>query len=107
MAALHYAARQGQLEALEALVEAGVDVNQVTKGDNTSPLLIATINGHFDLAMYLLDRGADPNLASHGGATPLYAALNVQWAPKALYPQPQGLHQSTGDASRSDECAPG
>ena len=30
-------------------------------GDTTSPLLIATINGHFDLAKLLLERGADPN----------------------------------------------
>jgi ankyrin repeat protein len=50
---------------------------------------MATINGHFDLAAYLLDRGANPSLASDNGVTPLYAALNVQWAPRALYPQPR------------------
>src|SRR5204862_535307 len=62
---------------------------QVKDGDSTSPLLIATINGHFDLGRVLLERGADPNLASNNGATPLYAAINLQWAPKALYPQPR------------------
>jgi ankyrin repeat protein len=56
-------------------------------------MLIATINGHFDLAKYLLDQGADPNLAAHNGVTPLYAALNVQWAAKALYPQPRAYEQ--------------
>ena len=43
---------------------------------------MAVINGQFDVAMYLLDKGADPNLASDNGATPLYAALNVEWAPQ-------------------------
>jgi ankyrin repeat protein len=57
---------------------------------------MATINGHFDIAMDLLARGADPRLASDAGATPLYAALNVQWAPKAFYPQPRAyLQQQT------------
>ncbi|HIF23791.1 MAG TPA: ankyrin repeat domain-containing protein, partial [Gemmatimonadetes bacterium] len=57
------------------------------------PLLIATINGHFDLAMLLLARGADPNLASDAGATPLFAAVNVHWAPKARYPQQNAYKQ--------------
>ena len=47
---------------------------------------LATMNGHFDMALLLLERGADPNLASDAGATPLYAALNVQWSAKALDP---------------------
>jgi ankyrin repeat protein len=89
LTALHLAARQGNVETVEKLLDRGADVNESTAGDHTSALLIATINGHFDLAKLLLDRGADPNLASDAGATPLYAAVNVQWAPKALYPQPR------------------
>jgi ankyrin repeat protein len=54
---------------------------------------MAVINGHFDLAKYLLDHGADPNLASDNGAAPLYGIVNVQWAPKALYPQPRAHQQ--------------
>ena len=54
---------------------------------------MAIINGHFDLAKVLIERGADVKLASDNGATPLYAALNVQWAPKALYPQPRAYTQ--------------
>src|SRR5262249_45124035 len=72
------------------------DVNEVSKGDKTSPLLIATINGHFDLAKMLLEHGANPNLAAENGATPLYGALNCEGAPKALYPQPRAyLNQKT------------
>jgi uncharacterized protein len=93
MTPLHFAARQGHLDVVKSLLEAGADINQVTGGDKTSPLLIAIINGHFDLAKYLLDQGADPRLASENGVTPLYAVLNVQWAPKALYPQPRAYTQ--------------
>ena len=90
---LHLAAREGQIEAVKALLEAGADVNQQTVGDNSTPILIATINGHFDLAKMLLDKGADANAAQHNGVTPLYAALNCQWAAKALYPQPRAYEQ--------------
>ena len=90
---LLFAARGGYLDAAKLLVGAGADVNQLSAGDKTSPLLIATINGHFDLARWLLDRGANPNAPSANGVTPLYAALNVTWAPRALYPQPRAFQQ--------------
>ncbi|MGH9391113.1 MAG: ankyrin repeat domain-containing protein [Vicinamibacteria bacterium] len=93
MTALHLAARQGYLETVKTLLDAGADVNVASAGDKTSPLLIATINGRFDVGTVLLDRGADPNLASEAGATALYAAINVTWAPKALYPQPRAFMQ--------------
>jgi ankyrin repeat protein len=93
LTALHFAARQGHVDTVQALVEGGANVNLVSPADRTSPLLIAIINGHFDLAMYLLERRADPRLASDAGATPLYAVLNVQWAPKAAYPQPRAYLQ--------------
>jgi ankyrin repeat protein len=93
MAPLHFAARQGQIDAAKALLEAGADLNQRAVDDNSTPLLIAAVNGNFDLAKMLLDKGADPSLAQHNGVTPLYAALNCQWAAKALYPQPRAQEQ--------------
>jgi ankyrin repeat protein len=90
---LLFAARQGHIDAATALIEAGADVNEPSKGDKTSPLLMAIINGHFDLAKVLIDRGADVKAAASNGATPLYATLNVQWAPKSLYPQPRAYAQ--------------
>ena len=91
--ALLLATRGGSTDAAKMLVAAGANVNQISAGDRTTPLLIATINGHFDLAMWLLEQGANPNLAAHNGVTPLYAALNVTWAPRALYPQPRAYSQ--------------
>jgi ankyrin repeat protein len=91
--ALILAARSGYTDAVKTLVAAGADVNQNSQGDGTSPLLIAAINGHFDLAKWLLDQGANPNAAASNGVTPLYAALNVTWAPRALYPQPRAFNQ--------------
>ena len=89
LTALHHAVREGEAETATALLDAGADIDQVTAGDRTSPMLMAAINGQFDLALMLLERGADPNIASHAGTTPLYAVINTYWAPKARYPQQQ------------------
>ncbi|HEV3140593.1 MAG TPA: ankyrin repeat domain-containing protein [Vicinamibacterales bacterium] len=96
LGAIHLAARQGYSSTIDALLASGADINQLTAGDKTTPMLVATINGHFDLAKSLLDRGADARIASENGVTPLYAALNCEWAPKALYPQPRAyINQKT------------
>ena len=88
MTALLFAARDGRLDAARALVEAGADVNQVSAGDRSSPMVIAVSNGHYELGKYLLDRGADPNLANEDGLAPLYAAVDMQWAPVSWAPNP-------------------
>src|SRR5688572_15767591 len=94
---LLYAVRQGYQESADALLKAGADLNQPSAGDGTTPLLMAVINGHFDLAKSLLDKGANPNTPGANGVTPLYGVLNVEWAPKALYPQPRAhMQQQTG-----------
>ena len=91
--ALIHAVREGYLETVEVLLDHGADINQPSAGDKTTPLLSAIINGHFDLALELLKRGADPRLASTGGTTPLFAAVNTRWAPKARYPQQEAHKQ--------------
>jgi ankyrin repeat protein len=93
LTALLFAARQGYLDTAKALLDGGADINQLNAGDKTSPLVMSIINGHFDLSMMLLERGADPNAAAFNGVAPLYAVLNIQWAPKSLYPSPKNYQQ--------------
>lgn len=74
---LMYAARQGGIEAVRALVELGADKN-VQDPEGYTPLLQAIVNGHFDLAALLLDKGADPNIADKSGMAPLYATIDMR-----------------------------
>ncbi len=84
---LHHAVRQGHGAAAAALLAGGAAINQ-RSGDGTTPLLMAALNGQFDLVLTLLEAGADPDLASAAGATPLFAVLERQWAPRASYSHP-------------------
>jgi ankyrin repeat protein len=90
--ALHYAVRDGRSEAALMLLEAGADINHRT-ADESSPLLLATINGNYDLAKELLGRGADPNYVSDDGVGPLFAAVNQEWHLRTWYPQPTADEQ--------------
>ena len=88
LSAIHLAAREGQTATVMALLDGGVGIDLPSAADGTTPMLMAAINGYFDLVAELLALGADPNLASEAGAAPLYAVLNMHWAPKARHPQP-------------------
>jgi len=81
---------------VNAFLDAGVDVNQTSDTDHATPLILAVINGHYDLAKVLLDRGANPRLATTDGATALYAVIDVQWAPHTWYAQPIIANEHVG-----------
>src|SRR5439155_20536570 len=91
MSPLHHAVRQGNVQAALALLDGGAEINDETTVDHTTPLLMATIDGQLHVAIRLVERGANPNIASTAGMTPLYATINTQWAPKSRYPQPQAV----------------
>ncbi len=80
MTALLIAARDGHQDAVRAFAESSVDINQVSAGDKSSPLVIAIANGHYDIAKYLLDHGANPNLATIDGLAALYAVEDTEYA---------------------------
>lgn len=63
--ALLFAVRAGQFEATRALLDAGAEVND-TLSDGQSALVVAAANANWELANYLLDRGADPMLSGAG-----------------------------------------
>lgn len=70
--ALVQAVAAGDLEAVQEQVAAGESLNQVAaKG---TPLTVAASHGHDRIAWYLLQQGADPNLADDQGRLPLVAA---------------------------------
>jgi ankyrin repeat protein len=73
---LMYAGRQGSLEAARALVDAGAMVDSVDP-EGTSAMLVAIINGHYDVAAMLADKGANVNLTDSVGMAPLYAAVDM------------------------------
>jgi cytohesin len=74
--ALMYAARQGSLDAVRALAEAGANLNAADQ-DGTPALTFAIINGHYAVAQLLVEKGADVNQPDRTGATPLYSAVDM------------------------------
>ena len=91
--ALHYAAREGHRSTARILLDGGTALDHPTGGDESTPMLVAVINGHYDLARDLLERGADPNVTSDDGAAPLFAVLNIEWSLRTWYPQPAAFRQ--------------
>ena len=94
-AALHYAARDGQMDAVRALVEAGAAIDVLTGNDKTPPITQALVTGNLDMAQYLLESGADPTIANADGLTPLYATLDAQFAQRTWYPPPSVEQEKT------------
>jgi ankyrin repeat protein len=80
-----FAAREGNLESVKILLDAGVDVNQTSEYGWTA-LLTATQNRFYKLGVYLLERGANPDLANGGGWNPLYIATDNRNIERGEYP---------------------
>tara|TARA_B100001123_G_scaffold352041_4_gene403341 strand:- start:9359 stop:10933 length:1575 start_codon:yes stop_codon:yes gene_type:complete len=70
--ALLFAVRNGNMNSVKYLLQAGADVNTAS-ADGMSPLVLATVRGWPSVAHMLLEHGANPNAASSG-----YTALH--WA---------------------------
>jgi ankyrin repeat protein len=93
---LMYAARQGAADATRALVEAGASLD-LADPDNTTALVLAIINVHYDTAAVLIEAGADPNLADDTGMAALYAATDMNTLPWMFgRPDPKLTDRLTG-----------
>lgn len=84
LTALLYATRSGCDRCAIAIVKAGADVNEPNP-DGITPLINAIDNRSFDIAMFLLDKGANPGAWDMNGRTPLYCAVDMNsWKPRGF-----------------------
>jgi ankyrin repeat protein len=92
---LLFAVREGRLDTVRILLKAGADVNELVPGDagpgplrrrgygggvppaGATPLFLAVKNAHFELAVALVDAGANPN-ADAPGYTVLHLVTAVR-----------------------------
>ena len=109
---LLFAARDGRKDVVRVLLDAGVDVNesldrasrsgrgggaggQADGSRGASALLLAAGSNHYELAAYLLERGADPNSANEG-----WTALHqITWMRRPNQTAGLGPHGSGAMAS--------
>jgi len=72
-----FTAREGDVESAKVMLEGGVDIDQ-TDVDGTNALVVSIMNKKYTFAKFLLDRGANPNLADVKGRAALYAAIDIR-----------------------------
>ena len=94
--ALLFAVQLGKMSSVRALVEGGASVNDALP-DGTSALVLATMNGNWELGAYLVDRGADVNAAKQG-FTALHQITRIRRTNIGFMPPPPG----TGKISSLD-----
>src|SRR5690606_39915298 len=95
LAALHFAAREVQIEAVQALLDVGAEVDFVDP-DGSTPLLLALMNGHWDTARLLIEAGADVNQWGWWGQTPLYLAVDMNTLPAGARIELPSMDANTG-----------
>ena len=77
---LLYAAREGCVECARHLVMGGADPD-LEDPDRVTPLNMALMNLHFELAAYLINAGADLDKWDLYGRSPVYMAADVSTLP--------------------------
>src|SRR5215467_1365402 len=77
MTALLFAVRDGNMPMTRLLLDSGADI-QLASANDTSPLIIAILNGQTGIASDLLNRGANPNAIDAYKRGPLFAAIELR-----------------------------
>lgn len=91
---LLYATRQGCLECVGLLLDAGAKI-ELTDPDGVTPLISAMLNAHWDTAKLLVARGANVNKWDFWGRTPLYLAVDFNTVPHGGRPDRPSLDDTT------------
>jgi ankyrin repeat protein len=91
---LLFAAREGCVDCIDLLVNAGADINYADP-EAITPLLMAVMNMQFDTAAQLIRRGANPNKWDLWGRGPLYSSVDVNTLPRGGRPDLPSLDKTT------------
>ncbi len=91
---LLFAAREGCLECVRALIAAGANLD-LPDPKGVTPLFLAIDNFHFDTAALLIEAGANPNKWDWWGRTPLYSAVDVNTLPHGGRPDRRSVDTTT------------
>ena len=76
--------RKPSVDKIKALIGAGADVNDGRGEDGESALMYAIYNGYYDIALCLIEAGADVNVRDEDGLTALIYVLD--------YDEPEYVH---------------
>ena len=93
MTAMLFAAREGCMDCVKALVEKGAKID-LADPEGVTPLIASIFNAHFDVAKYLIDKGANIDKWDWWGRTPLYLAVDYNTLPHGGRPDQPALDEA-------------
>ena len=93
MTALLFAAREGCMDCVKALIERGAKIDQ-PEPEGVTPLISAVFNAHFDVAKYLIEKGANIDRWDWWGRSPLYLAVDYNTLPHGGRPDQPSLDET-------------
>jgi uncharacterized protein len=82
-ATLVWAAEKGQIDIVRQALDAGVDIKAADERGFPA-MILAALRGHGDIVELFLERGADPNMSSTGGAETALTAAVVGGSAEAI-----------------------
>jgi len=93
MTAMLFAAREGCLDCVRALVEHGAKVD-LPDPEGVTPLISSLFNAHFDVAKYLIEKGANVDRWDWWGRSPLYLAVDYNTLPHGGRPDQPSIDET-------------
>jgi len=80
----HAAAGAGDIMAINAFLDGGINPNAQNESDGRTPLISAAARGNLEVTNVLLQRGADVNVKDKKGYTALFHAIEAMYEDVAL-----------------------